>query len=47
MKLNKDKALNSIAIIMLLFTALIEWNTYSWLMLVAIIFILAAWYFKK
>jgi len=46
-KLNKNEALTAIATVILLFTALIDWNIYSWLILVAIIFILGAWYFKK
>jgi len=46
-KLTKDQALTAIAIIILLFSTMINWNVYSWLILVAIIFILAAWYFKK
>ncbi|MEM2082915.1 MAG: hypothetical protein QXY18_05890 [Nitrososphaerota archaeon] len=46
-KLTKDQILTSISIIMLLFTAMINWNVYSWLILIAIIIILIAWYFKK
>jgi len=46
-KLTKDKILTAISIILLLFTAMINWNIYSWLILVAIIMILAGWYFKK
>jgi len=46
-KLTKDQILTSISIIILLFTAMINWNIYSWLILVAIIIILIAWYFKK
>jgi len=46
-KLTKDQVLTAIAIIILLFSTMINWNVYSWLILVAIIFILAAWYFKK
>jgi len=46
-KLTKDQILTSISIIILLFTAMINWNVYSWLILVAIIIILIAWYFKK
>ncbi|MEM1574536.1 MAG: hypothetical protein QXF09_02950 [Nitrososphaerota archaeon] len=46
-KLTKDQVLTSISIIILLFTAMINWNVYSWLILIAIIIILIAWYFKK
>jgi len=46
-KLTKDQILTSISIIILLFTAMINWNIYSWLILIAIIIILIAWYFKK
>jgi hypothetical protein len=46
-KLKKDKTLTSISIIILLFSAMINWNIYSWLILVAVILILMAWYFKK
>jgi len=46
-KLTKDQVLTAISIIILLFSAMINWNVYSWLVLVAIILILMAWYFKK
>lgn len=46
-KLTKDQILTSISIIILLFTAMINWNVYSWLILIAIIIILIAWFFKK
>jgi hypothetical protein len=46
-KLNKEKALTAITISILLFSAMINWNVYSWLILVAVILILMAWYFKK
>ena len=45
--MDKDEALTTISIIILLFSAMINWNIYSWLILVAIILILTAWYFKK
>lgn len=45
-KLNKDEILTSVAVLILLFTAMINWNSYSWLVLLAIIVILAAWYFR-
>ena len=46
-KLTKDQVLTAISVIILLFSAMINWNIYSWLVLIAIIFILMAWYFKK
>ncbi|MFH1235010.1 MAG: hypothetical protein V1493_05370 [Candidatus Diapherotrites archaeon] len=46
-KIDKDRALTAIATVLLLFTAMINWNIYSWLILVAVIFILVAWYSKK
>lgn len=46
-KLNKDDILTSIAVAILLFTAMINWDIYSWLVLLAVIVILAAWYFRK
>jgi len=46
-RVDKDKVLTTISIILLLFTAMINWNIYSWLILVAIIIILFVWYSKK
>ncbi len=46
-KLTKDQVVTAIAIAILLFTSLINWNIYSWLILVAIILLLVAWYFKE
>jgi len=46
-KLSKDQILTAISIVILLFTAMISWNIFSWLILVAIILILIAWYFRK
>lgn len=43
----KDQILTAASVILLLFTAMINWNVYSWLILVAVILILTAWYFKK
>ncbi|MFH1225511.1 MAG: hypothetical protein V1676_06945 [Candidatus Diapherotrites archaeon] len=43
----KDHILTTAAVVLLLFTAMIDWNIYSWLILVAVIAILAAWYFRK
>ncbi len=44
--MTKDETLTTIAIIILLFTSMITWNTYSWLILIATIIILIAWYTK-
>ena len=44
--MTKDDALTAIAIIILLFTTTINWNMYSWLILVSIIIVLMAWYFR-
>jgi len=46
-KPNKDKILLAISVVMLLFTALINWTIYSWLILVSVIIILFVWYSKK
>jgi uncharacterized protein (DUF58 family) len=46
-KFNKEEALATISIVILLFSAMINWNIYSWLILLAIILILVAWYYKK
>jgi len=46
-KLTKDQILIAISTVILLFTAMINWNIYSWLTLLAIIVMLIAWYFKK
>ncbi|MDP2907586.1 MAG: hypothetical protein Q8O03_06600 [Nanoarchaeota archaeon] len=46
-KIDKDKVITTISVILLLFTAMISWNVYSWLILVAIIMLLVAWYSKK
>jgi hypothetical protein len=43
----KDDIISSFAVILLLFTALIDWNVYSWLILVAISMILTGWYLRK
>lgn len=46
-KLTKDQIVMIISIIILLLTAMINWNIYSWLILAAIIMIVAAWYIKS
>jgi membrane protein implicated in regulation of membrane protease activity len=43
----KDETLTAIAIIILLFSAMITWNIYSLLIFLAIILILTAWYLKQ
>ena len=43
----KEDIISSFAMILLLFTALIDWSVYSWLILVAIIMILTGWYLRK
>ncbi|HUW24824.1 MAG TPA: hypothetical protein VMW04_04385 [Patescibacteria group bacterium] len=45
--MTKDQIVTAVAITILLFTSLINWNIYSWLILVAVILLLFAWYFKK
>jgi len=46
-ELTKDQALVAVAIIIMLFSAMLGWNIYSWLMLLGMIVFLFAWYFKK
>jgi len=46
-KMTRDQILTAIVVILLLFTAMINWNIYSWLILIAIILILFAWYVRK
>lgn len=46
-KMSKDKVITAISVILLLFTAMINWNVYSWLILVAVIMLLVAWYSRK
>ena len=46
-KITKDQALSAAAVIILLFSAMISWNIYSWLTMAAIELIVMAWYFKK
>jgi hypothetical protein len=45
--MDKDETLTIIASIILLFTALINWNIYSWLILVGIVFIVSVWYLRR
>jgi len=44
--LTKDEILTAIVIVILLFTAMVNWNIYSWLIFVAIVIILITWYSK-
>jgi hypothetical protein len=44
--MNKDEILSAIAVIILLFTALINWNIYSWFIFIGIIAIIYAWYLR-
>jgi hypothetical protein len=46
-RIDKQSAINTIVISILLFTAMINWNIYSWLILVGIILVLIGWYVKK
>jgi hypothetical protein len=45
--MKKDDVLSSFAVILLLFTALIDWDIYSWLLLVAVALIFIGWYLRK
>jgi type II secretory pathway component PulF len=45
--MDKDEILTITAALILLFTALIDWNIYSWLTLLGIGIILLAWYTRK
>ena len=45
--MTKDEILIAIAVVILLFSAMIDWNVYSWLILIGIIVILIAWYSRK
>ena len=46
-QLTRDDTLTIIAILILLFTAMITFTIYSWLLLLAIILIVMAWYYRK
>ena len=45
--MTRDEILTAIAVLLLLFSAMIDWNVYSWPILVGIIVIVFAWYFRK
>ncbi len=44
---NRDDILTALALIILLFSAMVTWTISSWIILVAIIIIAIAWYFRK
>ena len=46
-KANKNDILLAVCVTIFLFTALIDWNVYSWLILLSLIMILFVWYFKN
>jgi len=46
-KMTKDEILTAISVVILLFTAMVNWNLYSWLILLATITVLFAWYFRS
>jgi hypothetical protein len=45
--LSKDEILTTIAILFLFITAMITFTIYSWLVLVAIMLLLIAWYYRS
>jgi len=42
----KDKVVTTVAVLMLLFSAMMTWNVYSLLVFVAVLLLLAAWYVR-
>jgi len=44
---SKDDILTALALIILLFSAMMIWTISSWIILVAIIIIAIAWYYRK
>jgi hypothetical protein len=44
---SKDSILVSVATVILLFSAMMDWNVYSWATLAGIVLVLLAWYLKK
>ncbi len=46
-QLTKDDILTAIAILILFFTTMITFTIYSWLVLVAIILLCVAWYYRS
>jgi hypothetical protein len=47
MKMKKDDVMMATAVIILLFSSMIQWTVQSWLALAGVIILLMAWYFKK
>ncbi len=45
--ISKDSLLITMSIVILFLTALIDWNIYSWLILLGIILVLFGWYIRK
>jgi hypothetical protein len=45
--MEKDDYLTSFSALILLFTAMIDWNMYTWLGLLAILVLVSGWYFLK
>lgn len=46
-KMDKDDYLTAFSVLLLLFTGLIDWNVYSWLVLLGIVLLILGWYFRK
>jgi len=46
-QITKDEALTTIAVLMLLFSAMVTWNFYSLLIFAAVIILLVAWYVRS
>jgi Flp pilus assembly protein TadB len=44
--MTKDEILIAFSIMILLFTAMVNWNIYSWLILIAATTVLLAWYIR-
>jgi hypothetical protein len=45
-QLSKDDALTIVSILILLFTAIFNWTFTSYLILIAVVILILAWYFK-
>jgi hypothetical protein len=46
-QISKDDILTTVAILLLFITAMITFTIYSWLVLVAIMLLLIAWYYRS
>jgi len=44
--MTKDQIFTAAAIVVLLFTAFVEWGVISWLILASIILLLLSWYYR-